>query len=455
MNFPFNQLTWGGACLSVLLVWGLCCGHPGPASEPQKASAAAMSAPGETGSGARSIEPGDPSKPTVGTPAEGAILSSVPFGEGEKAFLAVKETLRSKYYRTGITDDELYRAAVAGMLQLLEPQMSAWNKLLSPEEMRELQADMKGEIVGIGAEIRFDEESGISDVMAVIPHSPAEKAGMRAGDKILAVAGKLYKGKTLRDVMMDLRGQPGEVVQLSTLRGAEVQKLEIRRERVAIDAIKTLLLSGDVGYLFIRQFSDHTPSAVQAALKSLLSQNARAIILDLRGNQGGLFDKAVATAELFLAEGTPIVKVRHRGDKEQTLHCKAAGIARGMPIALLIDHETASSAELLSGALREGAEAQLIGQRTFGKGSIQMLEELPNHYAYKYTSSVFLLPSEKPIDGQGLIPDVEVALPVPSQSNYGREISRVQRITNPAERLQADVPLRAALNIIRLRIRAK
>jgi carboxyl-terminal processing protease len=383
-----------------------------------------------------------------------ASVSSAPFTGGEQAFHAVKEALRAKYYRAGLTDDEIYRAAVAGMLQQLEPQLGAWNKLLSPEEIEELHADMRGSIVGIGVEIRFDNDSGTSDVLGVMPGSPAERAGIRDGDKILTVAGKFYKGKTLRDVVADLRGKPGETVKLSILRDTEVLSFSIERQRVSYDVVRSLMLPGDIGYLAIRQFNESTVGAVENALRDLQARRARGLVIDLRGNQGGLFEKAVATAELFLKKGTPIVKIRHRSGQEESLSSKGSAALSwtGLPLALIIDRETASSGELLAGALREGAGAQLIGQKTFGKGTIQNLEELPNKYAFKYTVSVFVLPSGQPIEGAGLTPDVDVALPIPEQSNYERQLSRLQHMQNPNERIQADAQLRAAVNVARLQI---
>jgi carboxyl-terminal processing protease len=331
-------------------------------------------------------------------------------------------TLREKYYRDGLSEDELYRAAVAGMLQHIEPQMAAWNKLLPPEEMHELTADLKGEIVGIGVEIKFDPDSGISDVLGLVPGSPAERAGLREGDKLLTVAGKFYRGKTLRDVVADIRGLAGETVRLTVLRGAEVLAFAVRRERVVYDVVGTLLLPGEVGYLRIAQFTEGTPAAVQAALQELVAKHVQALIIDLRGNQGGLFDKAVATAELFLKKGTPIVKIRRRNEPVTALLANPKAPPPALPIA-------------------------------FGKGSVQEVEDLPNRYGIKYTASLFLLPSGAPLEGVGLTPDVEVVLPVPEGTSYDQKLSRILRQQNPELRLAADVPLRAAANVIRLRIK--
>lgn len=419
-------------------------GAPPPSA--QQASEPASNAP--SASSLASTGSAGPASPT-----DLATLSSVPFLGGEQAFRAVKDTLRSKYYRAGLTEEELYRAATAGMLQLLEPQLSAWNKLMSPEELRELQADMQGSIVGIGVEIRFDADSGISDVLSVIPGSPAERAGMRDGDKILTVGGKLYKGKSLRDVVGDLRGKPGEVVSLTALRGADVLTLSIRRERVAYDLVQPIVFPDGIGYLFIRQFTEGTPAAIEQALRDLAQKQTRALVVDLRGNQGGLFEKAIATAELFLPKGTPVTKLRHRGGQIETIAAQKSGDKVKWPLALLVDRETASSAELLAGALHDGAGAHLVGARTYGKGTVQRLEELPNGYAYKFTASHFLLPRGDVIEGQGLMPDIEVALSVPDGRTYERQLSRVLHTSDLQERLRLDAPLRAAAHVLRLTLR--
>lgn len=408
--------------------------------------------------------PGGPGAPAQDTafapPREGesksqepetSARSATPFANAEQTFQSVRNTLRSRYHRE-VTDDELYRAAVAGMLQHIEPQLAPYNKLLSPEEVRALNEDLRGEYVGVGVAIKFEDSSGISDVVNIIPGSPAERAGVRDGDKILTVAGKSYKGKTLRDVVSDIRGPVGEAVTLSVLRGTEVKTFSIRRERLTYETVTTVLLPGDVGYLLIRQFSEKTPQAVRAGVQELVGKHARAIILDLRDNQGGLFEQAATTASLLLKRGTTLAKVHRRGEAERVVTSEGTGPELGLPLALLIDGETASSAEMLAGALREATGALLVGGKTRGKGSVQAVEELPNRYAIKFTTGEFLLPSGQRIEGAGLTPDVEVALPVPDGSTYEQQLVRVQRLPSASERLAQDVQLRAAYNMVRFRI---
>lgn len=382
---------------------------------------------------------------------EAAARSATPFTNAEQTFRSVRDMLRQRYHRE-VTDDELYRAAVAGMLQNIEPQLAPYNKLMSPEEVRALNEDLRGEYVGVGVAIKFEDSSGISDVVNIIPGSPAERAGVRGGDKILTVAGKSYKGKTLRDVVSDIRGPVGEAVTLSILRGTEVKTFSIRREQLTYETVTTVMLPGDVGYLLIRQFSEKTPQAVRTGVQELVGKRARALIFDLRDNQGGLFEQAATTASLLLKRGTTLAKVHRRGEAERVVTSEGTGPELGLPLALLIDGETASSAEMLAGALREATGALLVGGKTRGKGSVQTVEELPNRYAIKFTTGEFLLPSGQRIEGTGLTPDVEVTLPVPDGSNYEQQLVRVQRLPSASERLAQDVQLRAAYNMVRFRI---
>lgn len=364
------------------------------------------------------------------------------FADGKRAFLSLQEQMLKEYYAAGLTEDDMYRAAARGMLERVDPKMRKWNKLLSPSELALLRTDMKGEVVGVGVQIKFESETGWTDVLGVIPGSPAEKAGIVAGDKVVSVNGKLYKGMSTRDVVADIRGKAGETVTLTVLRGDKLVPFPIKRELISYDAVSSLMLGDGVGYVLVRAFTEKTVPMLRAALDDLGKKGAKALVLDLRHNQGGLFDEAIAVAGLFVPEGTTIVKVKKRDDKEETFASKGAPLAATLPLAVLVDHETASGAELLTGALQEVRNAPVVGARTTGKWSVQVIKDLPNGYAAKFTSGIFSTPGGKSYEGTGLLPDVEVGMDE-------QQCAKAQLITDADKRFAADPQLRTAVAILR------
>ena len=367
---------------------------------------------------------------------------------GANAFDAVKKALLTQYYQDGISEDDVYRAAVAGMLEHVDPRMRKWNKLLPPSELAEIKSSLNGEIIGIGASLDFDSKTGYVDVIGVIPNSPAEKAGLAEGNKIVTVNGKLYKGLTIDDVVGDIRGKAGEMVDISVLRGDKLDTLHIKRDLVIFVNANSVLLPHDVGLIGVHAFSTKTVPAVRAALDDLAKKGAKSIILDLRENQGGGFDDAVGTAELFLPVGAPIVSLKKRGEAQETIAAKAiAGGAPALgsaPIAILIDHGTASGAELVTAALHEDRNAVVIGARSFGKWSVQTVDDLANGYAIKYTLSLFYSPKGENFEGVGFAPDIDVTMDE-------KTCERVQAESDPEKRLAIDPGLRTAMKFLESR----
>lgn len=361
------------------------------------------------------------------------------FGEGKKNFTVALETLRRNYYDPSVGEDELYRAAVEGMLARVDPnpKMRRWNRLLGPGELAELQGDLRGEVVGIGVIITYHPETGYVDVTDVLPGSPAARAGIVEGDVILSVDGKVYRGQPQREVQRVIRGKAGEPVSLTLLRGDRLVTLSVAREAVPFDVVGTLRLAGDVGYVRVRLFSERTPGALRRALEELGREPVRGLVVDLRGNPGGSFDDAIAVAGLLLPPGTPVVKLEKRGHEAEVVRAQGSPLLQGVPSAVLVDRATASGAELVAGALREGRGARLVGERTYGKWSLQSLEDLPNGFALKYTLGLFHTPSGRSFEHEGMPPDVEV-------SSTDAPLDKVQRVEEPAARLQIDAQLRTA-----------
>lgn len=420
------------------------CGQPaaGPADTAVHAPASHGASPvalGDAGS--------DPTDDAASTDASRATANgeepTVPaerFSDGARNFDAVRSALLRTYYDRGLGEDELYRAATQGMLELLEPRLRRWNRLLGPAELAALRTDLRGEIVGVGLRLRFDPASGYADVLGTLPGSPAEHAGLAPPDKIVTVDGRFYGGRTFEEMVRDIRGRAGERVTLTVLHLDRLITVPLERQAVSVEAVSHLAL-GEVGYVRVRAFHNRTVPALRAALEDLAAHGARALVLDLRTNAGGALDDAVGAAGEFLPAGTAVATLRRR-DRAEPLVSRGAPLLASAPLAVLVDHETASGAELLAAALRANRHATIVGQRTFGKWTVQTVEELPNGFAAKFTIGVFAAPDGQSYDRVGLAPDLDVA-------SESAELERITAMTDPTARLAADAPLRTAVALLR------
>jgi carboxyl-terminal processing protease len=363
-----------------------------------------------------------------------------PFTDPVKNFDAARKALLEGYYRDSLTEEDLYRAAVAGMLERADPAMHKWNKLLSPSDVAELRVDLSGELVGVGVKIDFDPATGYIDVRGTIPGSPAERAGIQPPDKIVTIDGKLYKGLTLHDAVFDIRGKAGQTVTLSILRGAQLVSIPVVREKITYDTVRDMVLPGDVGYVRIPSFNSKTPATLHDALTDLSTRHVHALVLDLRCDQGGSFDDAIASAGELVPAGSTVVNLNKRG-KSEPIVAKTTPVLPDIPVAVLVDHDTASSSELLTAAVKELRHATVVGSTTQGKWTVQTLDDLPNGFSIKYTVGVFSSPGGKTYEGTGMPPDVEV--------DWSDDaIARAEEITDPARRLADDVQLRTAVAIV-------
>jgi len=362
------------------------------------------------------------------------------FTESARNFEEAKKALLEGYYDTGVTEDDLYRAAVAGMLQRVDPKMRQWNKLLSPSEIVELRNDLQGEIVGVGIGIEIDPATGYIDVRRVYPGSPADHAGVAPPDKIVTVNGRLYRGLTLHDAVADIRGKAGETVTLSILRGDKLVSVPLVRQRVVFDQVSHMIVGGNVGYVEIPGFNAKTPEELHDALTDLPSKGARSLVLDMRHSPGGSFDDAVAAVGELVPAGSTVVSLNKRG-KVEPIVPKTTPVELDQPIAVLVDHDTASSAELVAAALQELRHATVVGSKTKGKWTVQRVDDLPNGYAIKYTMALFASPAGRSFEGVGMAPDVEV-------DQADDATMKAQTDTDPVKRLAEDVQLRTALAVL-------
>jgi carboxyl-terminal processing protease len=403
---------------------------------PAVATGAAQAAPAPSASGGASASKMD--DPFPENPAD-------KFSDGQRSFERVREAISKQYYLTGITDDEIYRAAVQGVLEHVDPKMRKWNKLISPAELAEIRSDLKGEIVGVGVRIHFDPASGHIEVQGVQPGSPAEKAGVTGGDLIVSVNGKRYKGMGMHDVVADIRGKIGEPVTLSVLREDKLLPFTLKREVVVFEEVAhQTFADGAVGYVQIHGFSSKTPAMLKAAMDDLASKQPKSLVVDLRLNQGGSFEDAVSAAEQFLPAGAGVVNVKKRDGKDETIASKGSPSMANLPMIVLVSHQTSSGAEFVTAALQEGRHARVVGARTFGKWSVQVIDDLTNGYAFKFTTGQFFSPSGKTFDGVGLTPDVEVDM-------ADEQLEKVWLINDAEKRIAADSQLRTAVSILTTR----
>lgn len=364
------------------------------------------------------------------------------FAEGKINFEKVKEMLLKQHFNAKLTDEDLYRAATQGMLSALNPGSQTWNKLITPTELKEMEGDLKGEISGVGVEMKFDDATGMARIIRVLPGTAAENAGLKSGDQIVSVNGRLYKGLQFRDMVYDIRGKTGEKVKMKILRGDEIVSKTLTREKVAWEPVEWSLFPNGVGVLSVRYFSETTPRLLRRALTELQKEGSKGLVIDLRGNSGGLFEKAVESASLFLPKDSVVVKIIGRDKRSQEVKSQGEPMVHGIPVVILVNSETASGAELFSASLIDNLSAKVVGENTFGKWNSQELEMLSNGFAVKFTVKQFSSPKGRSYQNTGIQPDIQVSV---AKESVARTSSKTK---SAKERMEADVQLRAAVHLL-------
>lgn len=305
---------------------------------------------------------------------------------------------------------ELMANAIRGMVGELDPHSS----FLDAGEFEDLRVATEGNYSGIGVEVAV--EDGLLTVIAPLDGSPAARAGIRAGDTILSIDGRALRAGPLNDAIAEIRGRPGTVVKLGIGREPLPDPLEFSlvRAMVSVHSVRHEMLEPGIGYLRISQFSDTTGTDTEAAvraLEELAGGRLRGLVLDLRNNPGGVLDAAVEVSDFFLERGT-IVSAEGRSAKSRfRMEAAAGGLARGTPIAVLVNEGSASAAEIVAGALHDHGRARLFGQKTFGKGSVQTVLPLEDGQALKLTTSRYFTPSGVSIHERGIEPDEPLPRP--------------------------------------------
>jgi carboxyl-terminal processing protease len=313
-----------------------------------------------------------------------------------------------KDYVEEVGDQALLEGAIRGMLSSLDPHSS----YLSQEEFKELQIGTTGEFGGLGIEVGM--ENGFVRVISPIEDTPADKAGVEAGDIIIKLDGTQVKGLTLNDAVKLMRGKRGSKILLTIVREGETKPLEITvtRDVIRVKSVRSRILEPGYGYIRISSFQSKTTRNVIAAVEKLLDkadQNLQGLVLDLRNNPGGVLTGAVGVSDIFLEDGELIVFTKGRvEDAELNYSASTNDSVNGIPIIVLINEGSASASEIVAGALQDHKRAVIMGQKSFGKGSVQTILPLKEDAALKLTTARYYTPSGKSIQNEGIEPDILV-----------------------------------------------
>lgn len=314
--------------------------------------------------------------------------------------------LVQQYYVEEVDMKKLIYGGVKGMLRELDPHTN----FLPPDIFKEFESETSGEFGGLGIEMTV--QKGVLTVISPIEDTPAWIAGVKSGDKIISIDGESTKGMSLVDAAQKMRGKNGQVIVMGIFREGLEKPIDIKITRgvVKIKSAKYTDLEDGYAYIKVTSFIENTTKDVKKALATHVGKykSIRGLIIDLRKNPGGLLDQAVQMSDLFLDKGT-IVKTVGRDPKEQeTLSAQTEGTLPNFPLIVLIDEFSASASEILSGALQDNKRALIMGQRSFGKGSVQSVVKLGDGSGLKLTVARYFTPSGRSIQGEGIKPDIYV-----------------------------------------------
>ena len=336
-------------------------------------------------------------------------------------FADAMKIVRSDYVEEPEPKRLIY-GALKGMLSTLDP----YSQFMDPDSYNELKIDTGGEFGGLGIEVTIKDD--LLTVISPIDDTPAYHAGILAGDRIVKIDGELTRGITLMEAVKKLRGKPNTTVKLTILREGEatLKELTLTRTIIKIQSIREAdMVDEHVGYIRLSDFREHTTEDLEEALKRLLKDNGLdGLILDLRNNPGGLLDVSVSVSELFLSRQQLIVSTKGRlRNQNQEIYSHTDGLAKDVPLVVLINEGSASASEIVAGAMQDHHRGIVMGTKSHGKASVQTIFPLKDGSALRQTTSKYFTPTGRSIHGQGIIPDVEVPFERPSEADAKKEPS--------------------------------
>ncbi len=384
-------------------------------------------------------------------------------GDGYEELKTFTEVLSmvKKHYVEEVKPKDLIYGAIRGMLNSLDPHSS----FMTAEGYKEMQVETKGEFGGIGIQIGM--KDNILTVIAPIDDTPAARAGVKAGDKILKIEGTTTRDMSLQDAVTKLRGTPKTTVTISILREGwkDTRDFTLTREVIKIKSVKSRLLEEGIGYVKVSQFQEQTAADLSAALAKLKEQKITSLVLDLRNDPGGLLNSAIDVASQFLPKGKLVVYTKTRSGEKSEFYTDN-GTPFTLPMIVLVNQGSASASEIVAGALKDWNRAVILGTVTFGKGSVQTVIPLTDGSGLRLTTAKYYTPKGGSIQSTGITPDIVVKLeakngekehPVVREKDLERHLRNEQKDTSGDEKETApmevdekdDIQLQRAVDILK------
>lgn len=399
---------------------------------------------------------------------EALQTSEIPFDD-LRTFTEVFGRIQKDYVEP-VSDKKMLEDAIRGMLSGLDPHST----YLDEAQYKELRVGTTGQFGGLGIEVGM--EDGFVKVISPIDDTPAQRAGIEAGDLIIRLDDKPVKGMALSDAVKVMRGEPGSDILLTVVREGEEKplKIKIKRDIIKVKSVKQRLLEPGYGYVRVSSFQSRTGENLSQALNDLKTENkgeVQGLVLDLRNNPGGVLNAAVTVSDMFLKEGLIVYTEGRIDDSELKFKASPNDLLKGAPIVVLINAGSASASEIVAGALQDQKRAVIMGEKSFGKGSVQTILPTSNGGAVKLTTARYYTPSGRSIQAEGITPDIVLSklrleedekssefkpLKEADLSNHltngkkkGPKATEKQKEKEIDEALKNDYPLREALNLLK------
>jgi carboxyl-terminal processing protease len=377
---------------------------------------------------------------SLGGSAVSKVTDNAATYEQLRLFTEVLSIVQNQYVDE-VPPKELIYSAIKGTLRGLDPHSS----FLDPDSYREMQVETSGSFGGLGIEITLKDD--ILTVVAPIDGTPAYRAGLHTGDRIVKIDGLSTKDMQLVDAVKRMRGKPGTKVTISIAREgwAEPQDFDIVREQIRVQSVRMVEMGEGIEYVKLRQFQEQSPHDLDAALDKLRKNGMKGLILDLRNNPGGLLTAAVEVSEKFIDDGKLVVYTEGRVRNQNmrfSAHAKR-GYSQ-MPMVVLVNQGSASASEIVAGALQDWGRATIVGTQTFGKGSVQTIIPLSDGSGLRLTTAKYFTPKGRSIHGKGITPDIIVEVPKETAPK-----ERPLPSADPRDDLKNDVQLQKALEVIK------